>query len=551
MKKTLLIACSILFISFSAFSQKLVKTYYDPWKETKLKEKYYVNGSNQKNGKYIKYDERGLVGVEINYVNGRPHGIAKEYYLPGYGFPGDEKLKMEANYVNGKKHGIAKQHVYLTNGEEDLSDGKRFLFAQWQYDNDNIVHEQTWWYNGNKHYDIYKENGKCTYWYENGTKQSEFILKDGLQEGLRTEWYSNGNIMGEVNFAKGIENGEKTYYYESGGKMKTETYANGKLNGIAVDYAENGNKISECTYANGILIGSYKEWYDNGKPKFEGQFEKAKIPNSYPERYTGMKQGIWTFYDLTGKPTKGEYKNDVKIGKWRMYFTSDWKETTQIDSAAYYREITYTENGRIDTTQKVFDYYINGVKQFEGNLISVEPDVLDKECVFYYPDGNIEKSGAYDKGKNIGEWYEYHESGTLKYAYNFDKNGQLISKKTPEQLEEEGICAMNSSFNKKYKEFTDVFVREKEGLLSTTEYPIYVKDYPYGKIFYEKCNELLDYYNDLYSQEKDAKKKNEIFETYENTIDRIIELTNSDTKSINKSLKKAKTIEEIKTTLSL
>ena len=414
MKKTLFIISAILFVSISAYGQKLVKTYYDPWKETKIKEKYYVNGSNQKNGKYIKYDERGLVGVEINYVNGRPHGIAKEYYLPGYGFPGDEKLKIEANYVNGKKHGIAKQYVYLTNGEEDLSDGKRFLFMQWQYDQDDIVREQRWWYNGNKRYDYYPVNGKSTYWYENGQKQIEFTNKDGLQEGLRTEWYSNGNLMGTISFVKGIVNGEKSYYFESGGKMKTETYVNGKLNGISIEYFENGNKKSECTYQNAILIGDYKEWYDNGTPKFEGQFEN------------GSKNGTWTFYDLKGKPIKGEFKNDIKIGKWRMYFTSDWKETTQIDSAAYYREITYTENGRIDTTQKVIDYYISGVKQFEGYIISVEPDVLNKEFVFYYPNGNPEITGSYENGYKTGIWKEYYENGGIKRIYYWNKSVKQV-----------------------------------------------------------------------------------------------------------------------------
>lgn len=414
MKKTLFIISAILFISISAYSQKLVKTYYDPWKETKLKEKYYVKSNNQKHGKYIKYDKRGLIGVEINYVNGRPHGVAKEYYLPGYGFPGDEKLKMVANYINGKKHGIVKQYVYLTDGEEDLSDGKRFLALQWQYDSDNIVHEQKWWYNGNKHYDIYKENGKCTYWYENGNKQSEFNLKNGIQEGLRTEWYSNGNKKGEVNFVKGIENGVKTYYYESGSKMKTETYVDGKLNGITIDYAKNGNKISECTYENGILVGPYKEWYDNGKPKFEGQFKN------------GRKNGDWTFYDLSGKPINGKYKNDIKIGKWRKYFTSEWKETSQIDSAVFYREITYTENGKIDTTQKVIDYYISGVKQFEGYLVSENPDIKNKECVFYYPNGNIETSGSYEDGYKIGIWKDYYKNGEIKRIYYWRKSVKQV-----------------------------------------------------------------------------------------------------------------------------
>ena len=55
-----------------------------------------------------------------------------------------------------------------------------------------------------------------------------------------------------------------------------------------------------------------------------------------------------------------------KTGTWTILYDLDWNPTSIIDSIAFYRIITY-ENGL--PKGKVTDFYLNGIKQWEGKLI--------------------------------------------------------------------------------------------------------------------------------------------------------------------------------------
>ena len=67
-------------------------------------------------------------------------------------------------------------------------------------------------YSGNK------EDGKWTWWDENGQIKSERNYKDGKLEGKVTEWYENGQKKLEVNYKDGEEDGKGTGWYENGKK---------------------------------------------------------------------------------------------------------------------------------------------------------------------------------------------------------------------------------------------------------------------------------------------------------------------------------------------
>ena len=67
MKKITLL---LLLLSYFSFSQSLVKTYYDPYTKTKLKEVYQVKPNTPiVNGYYKSYDQYGNILVHRNYVN--------------------------------------------------------------------------------------------------------------------------------------------------------------------------------------------------------------------------------------------------------------------------------------------------------------------------------------------------------------------------------------------------------------------------------------------------------------------------------------------------
>ena len=48
-----------------------------------------------------------------------------------------------------------------------------------------------------------KQDGKWTYWWENGQKGAEETYKDGKEEGLWTVWYENGQKKQEGTYKDG------------------------------------------------------------------------------------------------------------------------------------------------------------------------------------------------------------------------------------------------------------------------------------------------------------------------------------------------------------
>ena len=76
-------------------------------------------------------------------------------------------------------------------------------------------------------------------------------------------------------------------------------------------------------------------------------------------------------YDLDGN----------KTGVWTILYDLDWNVTKSIDSAKFYRVISYE---RDTPSAKVVDYYLNGEKRWEGYLISDDPELIkDGKCIWY------------------------------------------------------------------------------------------------------------------------------------------------------------------------
>ncbi len=88
----------LIFINFSSFAQKEVKTYYDPSK-SRISEDYYVIDDNQTmEGRYRKYFPNGKLAIEGTFVNGVRSGTFYEYHENG-------TLIRKINYENGMRHG--------------------------------------------------------------------------------------------------------------------------------------------------------------------------------------------------------------------------------------------------------------------------------------------------------------------------------------------------------------------------------------------------------------------------------------------------------------
>lgn len=104
-------------------------------------------------------------------------------------------------------------------------------------------------------------------------------------------------------------------------------------------------------------------------------------------------------------------ENGKRTGHWTLLFDSTFtKEVRSPDSVRYYRLIKF-EAGK--PVGKVRDFYRNGQKQWEGFLISLNPQVFEGLCIYYFQNGQVQFKINYSDGKANGLYQEYSANGRL------------------------------------------------------------------------------------------------------------------------------------------
>ncbi len=161
---------------------------------------YYAEDPYNKNGKYHQYFKLKRLNDEWLITNSKLIHPTKIFY--------DENWKVvkfpeEANYYRkvlldkkGRPYGIT-QDFYLT-GE-----------LQWQ---GKLTYVDT--VDNSK--DIME--GICTWYYKNGNKSRQSLMRNGKEEGKTIFWYEDGKIAREIEYSEGKLNGKLVEYYPSGKK---------------------------------------------------------------------------------------------------------------------------------------------------------------------------------------------------------------------------------------------------------------------------------------------------------------------------------------------
>lgn len=101
----------------------------------------------------------------------------------------------------------------------------------------------------------------------------------------------------------------------------------------------------------------------------------------------------------------------LRQGKWTLIFDNDWKEISTSANATYYRVIEYQQGKPTGTTR---DYFADGRLQWEGQLLSENPDVNTGICTWYNDDGTKQRESNYVNGKREGKEVLYYQG--KKYA---------------------------------------------------------------------------------------------------------------------------------------
>ncbi|MDY7396102.1 toxin-antitoxin system YwqK family antitoxin [Aureibaculum sp. 2210JD6-5] len=194
--------------------------------------------------------------------------------------------------------------------------------------------------------------------------------ENGERHGVWKKYYSNDRIRYQGTFEHGKEVGTFKYYsaaqsdypnvikeYKNAGGIADVRFYNdnglllssGKMDGKNrvgkwQFYHEDGKTMmSEENYVDGKLDGDYKTFYNTGKPTEVGYYKNGKLDSVY-RKYSikghlyqhfhyknGLLNGKAVYYNRkTGElTTKGEFKDDKKVGTWENYLDGELVSTEQ------------------------------------------------------------------------------------------------------------------------------------------------------------------------------------------------------------------------------
>jgi antitoxin component YwqK of YwqJK toxin-antitoxin module len=147
----------------------------------------------------------------------------------------------------------------------------------------------------NDHWD-----GTVTQYYENGERSGEFIVKNGLLEGLSKYYNGKGILVKEYGLTKdSIKTGAYREFFDNGRVSLERNYQNGQAVGYEYMFTERGDTDRYYAMSEGHWSMPSKRWLTNGQI-LEGNFYDSS-----------GKIVIWKWLTRDGKELKRSIKYSV------------------------------------------------------------------------------------------------------------------------------------------------------------------------------------------------------------------------------------------------
>jgi len=327
--------------------------------------------------------------------------------------------------------------------------------------------------------DSVPKNGFVVFYYPNGTKSSEGLMKDGKPDGFWKTFYETGNLKSEGNRVDFELDGLWKFYNDSSKLQVSIEYRNGRKNGLKTTYAsdgymtelfENDVKQGNTTYyypegkikmfipfVNGLEDGISKEFSQDGTVITYMEYKKGFMISR--ERINrkdrkGWKQGRWKFfYDNGLVKLDGVYKDNKRNGYFKEYdekgqlltvkkFVNDVEEKEVPELTSLTVKTDYYPSGKVKTVASYNENVPEGVRREyseDGTIVAgyiFQKGVMTGEGIVdeegnkegpwkeYYPDGTLRSTGTYDDGIRVGDWKFYYENGKLEQQGKYTKKGK-------------------------------------------------------------------------------------------------------------------------------
>ncbi len=257
------------------------------------------------------YHPNGQLWQYLELVNGRAHGIFRQWYPDG-------TIQIDAFLVEGMGDVTeAAQLTWLFDGENSVYDSRGNLVNKFLYSKGNL-------------------EGTSISYHPNQQIAKEEFFEANLREGIHRTWDAQGVLREISSYKKGLCHGDCYRFWPSSTLCFKEHYVEGKLE-EAVYYSKEGEILSSVKEGNGIKTGfeedqvSYKMQIQKGE--IQGLVERFSSRGNLTNSYyidKGEKQGIENiFYPDPNKSLKisVEWKNGVIQGQVRT-----WYPTGEIES---------------------------------------------------------------------------------------------------------------------------------------------------------------------------------------------------------------------------
>jgi hypothetical protein len=460
---------AILALSINAFSQKLVKEYYD-WGKTKIKREYYTDAYGTLNGSYKAYSEYGgimkqgqckddgPIGKWIeNYDNGKLHYI-KIYDTPGtYNFQvkdgniisyyeDGKTIKYERNFKNMELDGVWKE-----------------------YDERGIITKEGKYVNG-----IFEPTGITKIKYDEEQEKQKQLEAEALLK--KTEDYKK--IIPEADKAFAAKDYSKALelYKSASDLLVDEKYPKDKISEIIENYHTNSKFFSEYI----------KSQYDSLVTDFNSNKQNFKIKSI--KEYN---QYTYKYEDKNPKSIS-RYPHDCDC-------KTPWNET---------------------------DYSII-TKCFELNKGFYEPYQIVLTDYFFKFDKALKNEENAVKRSSVNN-FEFNK--TRHSFYTYDKNLFLknLNDAKIEYNKAKSLMNLSLKFEEKIKQIENSNNENKKKNLFN-KYSLVLQDFQTKYNAYPGLDESIKILNESIT-----------------FFDKVITLYSVDTKNLEKQLKDAETLEQIK-----
>ena len=442
----------------------------DGWWKSYNEKGVLVSEGNRKNAQldsvWFFYNDSGDTSLVIHYRNGMKSGPRIQYLSderivenweddsllsPVRTYTADGHLKRETPYLDGRPHGMERE--FDTAGHiVKLSYYHRGILTKREQINrtDNFGYKQgKWkffWPNGNLQLE-----GE----YLNDKKHGFFKEYDEDGNFLTVQKYENDYLVADAQETKQLE--RKVSYHPNGQPAIIATYYHGKADGLRREFDTEGKVVKGYIFSNGLLLsegitdmegrrqGKWKEFYPSGELKSEGSYKNSnrvgdwkfyfpdktiEVSGSYDSK--GRQDGEWQWYYANGQLMRSEtFENGVPEGE-----LTEYNEEGEIVAQGNFVE--GSEEGhwifRHNLIREEGDYF-DGMRTglwktwFDDGKVASEieydQDLMNGRYTIYYENHVIKCTGRYTSGERDGMWYEYLDNGELILTTQY-KNGKEI-----------------------------------------------------------------------------------------------------------------------------